>query len=227
MNEIFKTVSNQLVSDVKNLALQPHFSLRNIPEIRTNFVGPSVSRQSHSTHLPFTFEQFKSVLQNHQQHKILECQVLLQTSLSLRMSNLFNLNENTVFQNKCCKKCNFYGVCDILQPFCLHQVIFKETKTSQIKVPIIPQVLPCYFHLRSINQKLDSKQYEIYASFVKTNFGVKTHDLRRFLVNFHGNVKSQNNTDRWSNATCNTNIDRFYLHPDSKFVELCQYLRSY
>lgn len=158
-------------------------------------------------------------MQNHKCHTQLHCQFILQVLTGIRVSNLYDLQKNSKLDKRKCLTCNSWP-CQITTFKCLDNITFLKTKTTTITVPIIFYGLGCYQFLRQLNKTNSTSEYNKYSQFLKSYFNIQTHDCLKFIPNFHYGCKQRCNSGRWINPNSNKNIDQYYLHQDSKFLEL-------
>lgn len=160
------------------------------------------------------FKNILEVLKNHDHQNISECRFIFQALTSLRVSNTFDLQNNSLLQKKSCTKCKNRKSCKIPTDDCFPKLNILKTKTSTHSLPLIPFAHKCYKKLTlqtSTNQK-------IYANYLQKRFDSRSHLVRKFLPNFFYCNKNYSNTGNWT--TDSKTMENHYLEKNSKYTLL-------
>ena len=145
------------------------------------------------------------------------CRLIFQASLGARVSETCSLRSNTVLLPKSCK-CSRNAVCNIILSSCFDKLQIKHTKTGQTEKFLLSSLHGCYFSLLHNHDYISVP--ESYNQFLKSNFNITSHDVRRFLPNLHTNTLHQHNTGSWSSRNLQ-NLNKYYLDSElAKFVAL-------
>jgi len=180
---------------------------------------PNTSKKCCSYINVFTIDNFIKLVNIHNssigsKHDVFSCFAILQAAMGLRFNNLDHLVQTSkiVIYQKNCQKCSKYSTSEHLTSACISQLKFKQSKTGSFSTYIIPNVLKCFEFVNSTN--VSNLNYNLYSKFIKVNFGMTSHCLRKFLPNI---CIANRNTAAWRNVN---NLSKFYLADFTKYGEL-------
>ena len=158
------------------------------------------------------------------------CRALVQSAMALRFCNTLDLCEETQFVRKKCFRCGVEVVCNFPTSGCLNQIkFFKSKNTTPFINYIIPQVLPCFVHLKGLKNNTSNNHATInkfYNEFLQSQFKCTSHALRKFLLNLQDRDLAANKSQTLGHWKALDVMKNHYLQDVNKFFVLIKLINS-
>ena len=181
-----------------------------------NEISTKSLTETYIHHLKFDHKNTPNTIQNSH-----DCRTLFLAFSGLRFQSSLNLDLNSHFSIRKCKHCHYNSPCRNTEYDCYDRLTLFDTKTTSANIPLIDNIQNCFSFIKLIKDQDYIRTSISFNAHLKLNYSITSHALRRYLVNFICQDKS--NTGNWSNQKTQR---KFYQHPEYKFKLIHQYFNS-
>ena len=233
LSEGLRHIALNKIDNYESFLLQSKATLKNIPEITYILDGEAVGKkkskksvkneistrtltEAYIQHINFDHKTTPNTIQNSH-----VCRTLFLAFTGLRFQSSLNLQSNSQFSIRKCKHCYYNNPCKNTEYDCFDRLNLYDTKTTSANLPLIDNIKNCFLFIKLIKDQDYTRTSTSFNAHLKINYSITSHALRRYLVNFVSQDKS--NTGNWSNQNTQR---KFYQHPEYKFKLIHHYLNS-